>query len=80
MKIILDMIIDENIEIINILKEIWIDVSHLKSKENITKQDINKHVLGEANILFNKDKFMNFYNVIVNIKKIKDINKGWPIK
>jgi len=44
MKIILDMIIDENIEIINILKEIWIDVSHLKSQENITKQDINKHV------------------------------------
>ena len=79
-KKILEMAIDGNIEKIEMLKEIGMDVSHLKPKENIIKIDKNNQIVGEANNLFNKEQFMNFYDVIVNIKSIKDINKGWPIK
>ena len=28
----------------------------------------------------NKDQYIKFYNVIVNIKSIKDINKRWLVK
>ena len=79
-KKILEMAIDGNIVTIDMLKEIGMDVSHLKPKENIIKIDKNNQIVGEANNLFNKEQFMNFYDVIVNIKSIKDINKGWPIK
>ena len=79
-KKILEMAIDGNIEKIEMLKEIGMDVSHLKPKENIIKIDKNNQIVGEANNLFNKEQFMNFYDVIVNIKSIKDINKGWSIK
>ena len=79
-KKILEMAIDGNIEKINMLKEIGIDVSHLKPKENIITIDKNNQIVGETNNLFNKEQFMDFYDVIVNIKSIKDINKGWSIK
>ena len=79
-KKILEMAIDGNIEKINMLKEIGIDVSYLKPKENIITIDKNNQIVGETNNLFNKEQFMDFYDVIVNIKSIKDINKGWSIK
>ena len=34
----------------------------------------------ENNELFNKKKSYDFYDIIINIKSIKDINKGWEIK
>ena len=29
---------------------------------------------------FNKQNFVEFYDVIIDIKSVKDINKGWKVK
>ena len=66
--------------IINRLKKISINNSNLAHKSNIRKrQQINKIVTGIKPV-FNKAQLINFYDVIVNIKSIKDLNKGWFVK
>ena len=44
----------------------------------------NNNNINETNIAnikaFGKEEFENFYDVIIDIKSVKDINKGWKIK
>lgn len=44
----------------------------------------NNNNINERNIanikVFGKEEFENFYDVIIDIKSVKDINKGWKIK
>ena len=52
--------------------------NHIKSfviKSNISLIDQNQNCLLNKNV-----NFMNFYDVIIDIKSIKDITKGWEVK
>ena len=57
---------------INELKNLGVTGEYLKPKENIIK--ISKEILNKDII------FVDFYDVIIDINSIKDINKGWKIK
>ena len=73
--------IDNNIDI-NILSTNLTD----NDSEEDSYLDINTSITNyinndkENNELFNKKKSYDFYDIIINIKSIKDINKGWKIK
>jgi len=76
---ILEMAIDGDFDKIDKIKDFGIYVSNLKPKDDIIKIGENNQIIGEKKGLFNRNQFINFYDVIVNIKSIKDINKGWEI-
>ena len=79
-KQILEFAINGDITKINQLKNLGIISENLKPKENMIKVDseTNKIISQEK---LNKDIiFIDFYDVIIDIKSIKDINKGWEIK
>ena len=48
-------------------------------KENVIKIDPKSNQL-IGNEKYSKTNFIDFYDVIVHINSIKDINKGWPIE
>ena len=53
--------------------------NNLKLKDNIIKiNPKNNQLIG--NEIHNKTKFIDFYDVIIHINSIKDINKGWKIE
>ena len=61
------------------LKELGLKGDNLKEKENLVKiNPENNEIVG--NQKFEKPKFADFYDVIVHIDSIKDINKGWQIE
>ena len=61
------------------LKELGLKGDNLKEKENLFKiNPENNEIVG--NQKFEKPKFADFYDVIVHIDSIKDINKGWKIE
>jgi len=64
---------------INQLKKFGIIGKYLKPKENIIEVDKNGKYKSNLE-KYQKPDFMNFYDVIINIKSIKDITKGWEIK
>ena len=62
--------INGDLDIIQKLKEFGIQDDKLKEKENLIK----------INPTFVKPNFVDFYDIIVHIDSIKDINKGWKIE
>ena len=77
----LEMAINGNLSAINELKSIGYEGDNLNSKVNNISVDPNSNkIIGNENGVFNTDKFIDFYDVIVDIKSIKDINKGWKVK
>ena len=61
------------------LKELGLKGDNLKEKENLFKiNPENNEIVG--NQKFEKPIFADFYDVIVHIDSIKDINKGWQIE
>ncbi len=59
----------------------------LKPKYNTIKVDESKNTIVENKVFELNDKLKNFnnnledfYDIIIDIKSIKDINKGWVIK
>jgi len=76
----LEIAIDGDIEKIDRLRDIGVNISNLKPKNNIIKIGKNNQIIGEKKDYFDRNQFINFYDVIVDIKSIKDINKGWEIK
>ena len=61
------------------LKELGLKGDNLKEKENLFKiNPENNEIVG--NQKFEKPKFADFYDVIVHIDSIKEINKGWQIE
>ena len=79
-KHLLEIAINGDISKINQLKNLGVTGDFLKPKENIisiepetnkilTKEKLNKEII-----------FVDFYDVIIDINSIKDINKGWDIK
>ena len=79
-KQLLEIAINGDITTINQLKNLGVVGEYLKPKENIIKVD------PETNKIITKGKinkdiiFIDFYDVIIDINSIKDINKGWGIK
>ena len=79
-KQLLEIAINGDISKINQLKNLGVVGEYLKPKENIIKVD------SETNKIITKGKinkdiiFIDFYDVIIDINSIKDINKGWEIK
>ena len=64
----------------NEIKNIGIKDTNLKATFFIKKKSQNNKIVKEIKTVFNKDQLILFYDVIVNIKSLKDINKGWFIK
>ena len=69
------------------LQEYKNQVIDLKQKmigNNTIHINENNNNINERNIanikVFGKEEFENFYDVIIDIKSVKDINKGWKIK
>ena len=69
------------------LEEYKNQVIDLKQKmigNNTIHINENNNNINERNIanikVFGKEEFENFYDVIIDIKSVKDINKGWKIK
>ena len=62
------------------IKKIRINDTNLDQKCYIRKTYHNNKIVPKIKTVFNKDKLINFYDVIINIKSIKDINKGWFVK
>ena len=79
-KQLLEIAINGDITKINELKNLGVTGEYLKPKENIIKIDPETNKIISKEIL-NKDIiFVDFYDVIIDINSIKDINKGWKIK
>ena len=75
----LELAINGDIEKIKLLEELNIKGAHLKEKDNMIKID-EKSKLIIPNQVGQKIEFKNFYDVIIHINSIKDINKGWRIE
>ena len=77
----LEMAINGNLTAINELKSIGYEGENLNSKANNISVDPNSNkIIGNENGVFNTNEFIDFYDVIIDIKSIKDINKGWEVK
>ena len=79
-KKLLEIAINGDIDKINQLNNLGVTGEFLKPKENTIKIDTKTNTI-ISNEKLNKDiVFVDFYDVIIDIKSIKDINKGWEIK
>ena len=71
--------INGDLAIIQKLKEFGVHDDNLKEKENLIKiNPKTNEIIG--NETFVKPNFVDFYDIIVHIDSIKDINKGWQIE
>ena len=75
----LELAINGDHDKIAFLKEQGITGNNLKTKDNLIKIDPKSNMFIGNEKLMNK-KFIDFYDVIIHINSIKDINKGWPIE
>ena len=66
--------------LINFDKNLKIDELNKNNKTNIGENDNVNIIKFNDNKIFLNPKFENFYDVIINIQSIKDINIGWEIK
>ena len=75
----LEMAVNGDPEKIIFLNQFGIVGENLKLKDNIIKIDpkSNQLIGNEKDI---KPKFIDFYDVIVHINSIKEINKGWQVE
>ena len=69
---------------INQLKK---EINELKDENILLKEELaklnnneNNSIILRNNILNQNESFIDFYDVIIDIKSIKDIKKGWEIK
>ena len=75
----LEIAINGDIEKINLLNNLGVKGDNLKEKDNIIQIDkYSNKIIGNQKYI--KEKFINFYDVIIHIDSIKDINKGWRVE
>ena len=77
-KQLLEIAINGDIDKINQLKNL--EVEFLKPKDNLITIDPETNKISSKEIFNKKIIFQDFYDVIIDINSIKDINKGWEIK
>ena len=78
-KKVLEMSIDDP-TIIDKLKKIGIEGEFLRPRDNLALIDEKKNQIIVNEKKFCVKNFINFYDVIIDIKSIKDICEGWEIK
>ena len=76
----LKLSINGNIEIINQLKNFGLINEDFKMKDNNIKIDPKSNQIVVNNENINGKSLVEFYDVIIDIKSIKDIINGWEIK
>ena len=83
---ILQLAVDKDLDTLNAIQRLGVG-KDLKPKYNTIKIDESKDTIVENKNFETKDKLKNFdnnfedfYDIIIDIKSIKDINKGWVIK
>ena len=76
---ILEASINGDPETMNKLKELGYNIGNIESSQNLIKTGKNNQIIVDNNV-YSQTNFMDFYDVIIDIKSIKDINKGWEIK
>ncbi len=69
-----------NPEILNNLGKLGVEGPKIKPKDNIIQIDQKTNQIKGDILKYEKVDPNNFYDIIVDIKSIKDINKGWEIK
>ena len=79
-KQILEIAINGDISKINQLKNLGVTGEYLKPKDHLIKVDTETNKIISKEILNKNIIFVDFYDVIIDINSIKDINKGWEIK
>ena len=77
-------IMEDDSNQINQLKK---EINELKDENILQKEELaklnnneNNSIILRNNILNQNESFIDFYDVIIDIKSIKDIKKGWEIK
>ena len=65
---------------IQIIKNITKTCEINNNKNNLKINEKDGRIIGNYTILNKDTKFNDFYDIIVDIKSIKDISKGWEIK
>ena len=78
-KNLLEFAINGDIEKINLLNQLGVEGNNLKVNNNYIQIDNNSNQI-KGNQKYIKEKFIDFYDVIIHIDSIKDINKGWKIE
>ena len=81
-KAVLEMAVNGDIDKIEKLDKYGINITNIKSKSKnvISVGKDNNIIVKKINNTFDKNDFINFYDVIIDIKSIKDITEGWEIK
>ena len=79
-KKLLEIAINGDINKINQLRNLGVTSDFLKPKENLISIDPETNKIISKEILNKGLTFIDFYDVIIDIQSIKDINKGWEIK
>ena len=79
-KKLIEIAINGDIETINYLQQLGVKSDNLKQKSNILQIDENSNQIKGDKLESEKIDFKDFYDIIVDIKSVKDINKGWKIK
>ena len=81
-KAVLEMAVNGDIDKIDKLNDYGININNIKElkKNTISVGEDNNIIVKKTNKIFDKKDFINFYDVIIDIKSIKDITQGWEIK
>ena len=70
-----------NEEIIKLLEKIGVISKESENSKHEIVQNKNTNTLQlKRNINIENKKFKGFYDVVVHIDSIKDINKGWKLR
>ena len=78
-KNLLEFAINGDVDKINLLNQLGVEGDNLKKKDNLIQIDKTSNEI-KGNQTYIKEKFIDFYDVIIHIDSIKDINKGWRIE
>ena len=79
-KRLLEMAINGDIPKIEELQKLGVIGDFLKPKENIIQINAENNEINVNQTLYKDVNFVDFYDVVIDIKSIKDINKGWNVK
>ena len=78
-KNLLEYAINGDVDKIDLLNKLGVEGDNLKKKDNLIQIDDTSNEI-KGNQKYIKEKFIDFYDVIIHIDSIKDINKGWRIE
>ena len=75
----LEYAVNGDVDKIDLLHKLGVKGDNLKKRDNLIQIDDTSNEI-KGNQKYIKEKFIDFYDVIIHIDSIKDINKGWRIE